>query len=43
MTIDRFPAALDALPDPVVIVDVDGVVRAGTPAWSPCSDTPATT
>ena len=26
---DEFPAALDALPDPVVIVDADGVVRSG--------------
>ncbi|PSQ56123.1 histidine kinase [Halobacteriales archaeon SW_8_68_21] len=29
MTMDEFPAALDALPDPVVIVDADGVVRSG--------------
>ncbi|SMO68753.1 sensor histidine kinase [Halorubrum cibi] len=26
---DRFPEALDGLPDPVVVVDTDGVVRAG--------------
>jgi len=26
---DEFPAAFDALPDPVVIVDADGVVRGG--------------
>ncbi|GAA0510450.1 PAS domain S-box-containing protein [Halorubrum aquaticum] len=26
---DRFPEALDGLPDPVVVIDTDGVVRAG--------------
>ncbi|ELZ33826.1 multi-sensor signal transduction histidine kinase [Halorubrum tebenquichense DSM 14210] len=29
MTMDEFPAAFDALPDPVVTVDADGVVRGG--------------
>ncbi|QWC18644.1 GAF domain-containing protein [Halorubrum sp. 2020YC2] len=32
MTMDRFPEALDATPDPTLVVDGDGVVRAGTPS-----------
>ncbi|TKX71183.1 sensor histidine kinase [Halorubrum sodomense] len=32
MTMDRFPEALDATPDPTFVVDGDGVVRAGTPS-----------
>jgi signal transduction histidine kinase len=29
---DRFPEAIDATPDPTLVVDGDGVVRAGTPS-----------
>ncbi|EMA58839.1 multi-sensor signal transduction histidine kinase [Halorubrum distributum JCM 13561] len=32
MTMDRFPEAIDATPDPTLVVDGDGVVRAGTPS-----------
>ncbi|WP_424013348.1 ATP-binding protein [Halorubrum xinjiangense] len=32
MTLDRFPEAIDATPDPTLVVDGDGVVRAGTPS-----------
>ncbi|TKX70523.1 ATP-binding protein [Halorubrum sp. GN11GM_10-3_MGM] len=32
MTMDRFPEAIDATPDPTFVVDGDGVVRAGTPS-----------
>ncbi|TKX75817.1 PAS domain-containing protein [Halorubrum sp. GN11_10-6_MGM] len=32
MTMDRFPGAIDATPDPTIVVDGDGVVHAGTPS-----------
>nr|WP_026046273.1 ATP-binding protein [Halorubrum sp. T3] len=32
MTMDRFPEAIDATPDPTLVVDGDGVVHAGTPS-----------
>jgi signal transduction histidine kinase len=32
VTVDQFPKAFDATPDPTLVVDGDGIVRAGTPS-----------